>query len=253
MSKSERIAIVTGASRGIGKYTALALAERGTDLIITYASAEQEANEVVREIRESGRQAVALRLDLTAPGSTKLFAGEVRRVLREVWSRDTFDFLVNNAGIGGHSAFADTSEAAFDTLLAVHFKGPFFLTQVLLPLIADGGRVVNVSTGLTRYTYPGLSVYAAAKGAVEVWTRALAVELGPRRIGVNVVAPGGVATDFGGGVMRDPGLQQVVAAETSLGRIGEPEDIAGVIAALCGPETRWVTGQRIEVTGGYRL
>ncbi|AKT39220.1 SDR family NAD(P)-dependent oxidoreductase [Chondromyces crocatus] len=258
MSNAERqtpspVALITGASRGIGKSTALALADRGIDVILTYVSAEQEANDVVRALRDKGRKAVALRLDVAKVDTFDAFVGEVRRHLTQTFARDTFDFLVNNAGFGGHAPFADTSEETFDALLAVHFKGPFFLTQKLLPLLADGGRIVNLSTGLTRYVFPGLSVYAAAKGALEVLTRALAVELGPRRIAVNTVAPGGITTDFGGGVMRDPELQKVVTAETPLGRIGEPEDVAGVVASLLAPETRWITGQRIEVTGGYRL
>jgi NAD(P)-dependent dehydrogenase (short-subunit alcohol dehydrogenase family) len=247
------VALVTGASRGIGRSTALTLAERGAGVIVTYLSAESEANEVVATIHAKGGKASALRLDVAQVGSFDSFVVEVRRELERVWSRDRFDFLVNNAGIGGYSPFAETSEATFDALLAVHFRGPFFLTQKLLPLIADGGRIVNLSTGLARYVYPGFSAYAAVKGAVEVLTRTLAVELGPRRISVNVVAPGGIVTDFGGGVMRDPGLQNAVAAETPLGRIGEPEDVAGVVAALLSPETRFITGQRVEVTGGYRL
>lgn len=253
ISSDMNIALITGASRGIGKSTALALADRGADVIVTYVSREQEANEVVQAIREKGRKAVALRLDVGQAATFDTFAADVRRALREVWSRETFDFLVNNAGIGGYSPFAETSEAAFDALVAVHFKGPFFLTQKLLPLLADGGRIINVSTGLARYVYPGFSTYAAVKGALEVLTRALAVELGPRRITVNAVAPGGIVTDFGGGGMRDPNLQKMVVAETPLGRVGEPEDVAGVIASLLAPETGWITGQRIEVTGGYRL
>ena len=247
------IALITGASRGIGKSTALALAERGIDVILTYVSAEQEASGVVDELRAKGRKAVALRLDLSQTDTFGRFVASVRRALAEAWSRDSFDFLVNNAGIGGYSPFLETTEAVFDALVAVHFKGPFFLTQQLVPLIADGGRIVNVSTGLARYVYPGFSAYAAVKGALEVLTRALAVELGPRRISVNAIAPGGIVTDFGGGVLRNPELQKAVAAETPLGRIGEPEDVAGAIASLLAPETRWITGQRIEVTGGYRL
>lgn len=250
---SPAIALITGGSRGIGKSTALALAERGIDVVLTYISAEQEAHAVVDAIRAKGRKAVALRLDLAQSSTFAAFTDELRRTLARVWQRDSFDYLVNNAGIGGYAPFTETSEATFDALVAVHFKGPFFLTQKLLPLLADGGRIVNVSTGLARYVYPGFSVYAAVKGALEVLTRTLAVELGPRRISVNAVAPGGIVTDFGGGALRDPGLQQVVAAETPLGRIGEPEDVAGVIASLLAPETRWITGQRIEVTGGYRL
>lgn len=247
------IALITGASRGIGRSTALALAERGVDVIVTYVSQERDANEVVQAIRNKGRKAVAVQLDVGKAGTFDTFAAGVKRLLREVWSRDTFDQLVNNAGVGGYSLFAETSEATFDELVAVHFKGPFFLTQKLLPLLADGGRIINLSTGLTRYAYPGCSTYAAVKGAVEVLTRALAVELGPRRITVNAVAPGGIVTDFGGGAMRDPNLQKVVAAETPLGRMGEPDDVAGVIVSLLAPETGWITGQRIEVTGGYRL
>ena len=247
------IALITGASRGIGKSTALALADRGVDVILTYRSAEEEAHAVVRAVRAKGREAVALRLDVGETATFDAFDVEVHRQLQHVWSRDAFDFLVNNAGVGGYAPFAETSEALFDALVAVHFKGPFFLTQKLLPRIADGGRVVNLSTGLARYVYPGFSAYGAVKGALEALTRALAVELGPRRITVNAVAPGGIATDFGGGTMRDPNLQKIVAAETPLGRVGEPEDVAGVIAALLAPETGWLTGQRIEVTGGYRL
>jgi NAD(P)-dependent dehydrogenase (short-subunit alcohol dehydrogenase family) len=247
------IALVTGGSRGIGRSTVLALAEQGTDVIFTYVSAEKEASEVVTALESRGRRALALRLDLTRVDGFDAFVNRVREQLERVWGRRHFDFLINNAGAGGYAPFAETSEATFDELVALHFKGPYFLTQKLLPLLADGGRIVNLSTGLARYVYPGFSAYAAVKGAVEVLTRALAVELGPRRITVNAVAPGGIATDFGGGVMRDPGLQKVVVAETPLGRIGEPEDVAGVIAALLAPGTRWVTGQRIEVTGGYRL
>ena len=247
------IALVTGGSRGIGRSTALALADQGTDVLLTYVTAEAEAHAVVAAIEARGRRAVALRLDLTRLDELGAFVSRVREALERMGGRTSLDFLVNNAGVGGYAPFATTSEATFDELVALHFKGPFFLTQKLLPLLADGGRIVNVSTGLARYVHPGLSVYAAVKGALEVLTRALAVELGPRRITVNTVAPGGIATDFGGGVMRDPGLQEVVAAETPLGRIGEPGDVAGVIAALLSPGTRWVTGQRIEVTGGYRL
>ncbi|MBX3259935.1 MAG: SDR family oxidoreductase [Labilithrix sp.] len=247
------IALVTGGSRGIGRSTALALADRGVDVIVTYVSRAADASEVVEAVRGKGRRAVALRLDVGAASSFDAFVTEVRRALGQVWSRDSFDYLVNNAGVGGYAPFSETSEEAFDQLVAVHFKGPFFLTQKLLPLIAEGGSIVNMSTGLARYVYPGFSAYAAAKGAVEVLTRALAVELGPRRINVNVVAPGGIVTDFGGGVMRDPGLQKAVGAETPLGRVGGPDDVAGVVALLLAPGSRWVTGQRIEVTGGYRL
>lgn len=252
-NENSSIALITGASRGIGKSTALALAERGIDVIATYVSAEKEANEVVAAVRAKGRKAIALRLDLTKTASFDGFVTDVKRHLGQVWSRPHLDYLVNNGGAGGGGPFADTDEATFDALVGAHFKGPFFLTQKLLPLIADGGRIVNVSTGVTRYTFPGTSLYAAVKSALEAMTRVLAVELGPRRIAVNTVAPGGILTDFGGGYLRDPQFQKVVVADTALGRVGEPEDIAGVIAALLSTDLGWVTGQRIEATGGYRL
>ena len=246
------IALVTGSSRGIGRSTVHALADRGYDVIITYRTGEAEANDVVRAITAKGRAAVALRLDVADLGSFGAFTEAVRGALAG-FGRERFDVLVNNAGIGGFAPFTEQTEVAFDALFDAHFKGPYFLTQKLLPWIADGGRIVNLSTGLTRYVVPGVSVYAAAKAAIESLTRYLAVELGPRRITVNVVAPGGIATDFGGGVMRDETLQRQVAADTPLGRVGEPDDVAGVIAALVGAEGRWINGQRIEVTGGYRL
>lgn len=247
-----RISLVTGGSRGIGRATALALADRGHDVLITYASNLEAAREVVALVSQRGRRAAALRLDVGAAATFDGFIEEVRRTLHG-WHEERLDDLVNNAGTGGYAPFDTTTEAAFDELFAVHVKGPFFLTQKLLPLLREGGRIVNLSSGLSRYVYPGFAAYSAAKGAVDVLTRALAVELGQRRIVVNAVAPGGIATDFGGGAMRDPELQKHVAADTPLGRVGEPEDVAGVIAALLSPDTRWVTGQRVEATGGYRL
>ncbi len=247
------VALITGASRGIGKSTALALADHGIDIIVTYVTSEKEANDVVGAVRGKGRKAVALRLDLRRVETFDAFVADVKRHLAQTWSRETLDFLVNNGGSGGFASFVETSETTFDALVGVHFKGPFFLTQKLLPVLADGGRIVNVSTGVTRYTFPGVSAYAAVKSALEALTRALAVELGPRRIAVNTVAPGGVVTDFAGGYLRDPGFQKAVIGDTPLGRVGEPEDVAGVIASLLSPDTRWITGQRIEVTGGYRL
>lgn len=247
------IALITGGSRGIGRSSALILAERGIDCILTYVSSEKEASDVVQAVRDKGRKAAAVRLDVGKVATFDAFVADLTKQLARLWSRDTLDFLVNNAGSGGFGAFADTSEATFDELVDVHFKGPFFLTQKLLPLLARGGRIVNVSTGVTRYTYPGVSVYAAVKSALEALTRALALELGPRGISVNAVAPGGIVTDFGGGYLRDEQLQKTVAQDTPLGRVGQPEDVAGVIASLLSTDTRWITGQRLEVTGGYRL
>lgn len=252
-SVSTSIALITGSSRGIGKSTALALADRGVDVLVTYASAEAEAAEVVRAIQAKGRRAAALRLDLADTRSFAAFANDVRRALSSFGGRETFDFLVHNAGVGGGGSVAETTEATFDSLVAVHMKGPLFLTQALLPLLADGGRIVTVTTGLTRYHHAGTAVYSAVKSATEVISRHLAVELGPRGITVNSVAPGGIATDFGGGLLRAEAVQRAVAAETPLGRMGQPEDVADVIATLLSPAARWISGQRIEVTGGYRL
>lgn len=246
------IALVTGGSRGIGRATALLLADRGFDLVITYRDNQAAAAEVVAAIEQRGRRATALPLEIAAPATFAAFAGAVRGVL-ERWSAPRIHALVNNAGVGHYALIADQTEAQFQALFDVHLKGPYFLTQALLPVVADHGRIVNVSTGLARYTYPGTSAYAIMKGGLEVFTRSAARELGARGITVNTVAPGGVVTDFGGGVMRDPGLQSSVIEQTPLGRVGVPEDVAGAIAMLLAPESGWVTGQRIEATGGYAL
>lgn len=249
-----RIALVTGASRGLGRNTALALADHGVDVVITFRSNEAEAGEVVAEIERRGRKAAALCLDAADTTTFPAFADSLRAVLNRQWQRDTFDFLVNNAGIGAHASFAETTEAQFDELANVHLKGPFFLTQRLLPMLADGGRIVNISTGLTRFTLPGFAAYAAMKGGVEVLTRYMARELGARGIAANTVAPGAIETDFGGGAVRDNSqLNQMIAAQTALGRVGVPDDIGPMIAALLGPGNRWITGQRIEVSGGQSL
>ncbi|WNV88470.1 SDR family oxidoreductase [Umezawaea sp. Da 62-37] len=246
-----KIAIVTGANRGLGRNAALALARQGVDLIITYRSNAAEADAVVQEVAALGRTAVALRLDM---GASAGFADDVRRVLKETWDRDTFDHLVNNAGVGIHSSFADTTEEVFDELMAVHFKGVFFLTQALLPVIADGGRILNVSSGLARFAGPGYAAYGAMKGAVEVLTRYLAKELGPRGITVNTIAPGPIETDFGGGVVRDNAdVNAALASQIALGRVGVPDDIGGVVASLLSDDNAWITGQRIEASGGMLL
>ncbi|WP_137172343.1 SDR family NAD(P)-dependent oxidoreductase [Massilia sp. HP4] len=249
-----RIALVTGASRGLGRNTAMHIARKGGDVIVTYQSREQDAQAVVDEIRAMGRKALALRLDVGNIGSFAAFADLLRAGLRDTWGRDSFDHLVNNAGHGDMAPFLDTTEAQFDRLVDVHFKGVFFLTQALLPLLADGGRIVNLSTGLTRVSFPGFGAYAAVKGAVEVLSVYLAKELGGRGIAVNTVAPGAIETDFLGGAVRDtPDLNGVFAGMTALGRVGVPDDIGPMIASLLGDENRWVNGQRIEVSGGQTI
>lgn len=246
-----KIAIVTGASRGLGRNTALSIARHGSDAIITYQSREDDAQAVVKKVEALGRRAVALQLDVSDVAGFPRFAEGVRAVLRETWQRDTFDHLVNNPGHGERAAIADTTEAQFDKLVNVHFKGVFFLTQALLPLIADGGRIVNLSSGLTRISFPGFSAYAAVKGAVEVLSVYMAKELGKRGIGVNTVAPGAIETDFLGGAVRDmPDLNQTFAAMTALGRVGVPDDIGPMIASLLAGDNRWINAQRIEVSGG---
>lgn len=248
------IALVTGGSRGLGRSTALALAAQGIDLILTWHRREDEAEAVVREVQALGRRAVALQLDVGDAASFDGFAARVRAALHEHWQRDRFDHLVNNAGSGVHAPFAATTEAQFDDMVRIHLKGSFFLTQKLLPLIADGGRIVNTSSGLARFTLPGYAAYAAMKGGIEVLTRYLAKELGPRGIRVNTVAPGAIETDFGGGVVRDnPQLNAAIAAQTALGRVGQAGDVGGAVAALLGPGSAWISGQRIEVSGGAHL
>ena len=251
MSTTTPIALITGGSRGLGKNMALRLAERGTDVVLTYRSNQAEAEAVVSAITRLGRRAVALQLDVGKSSGFAAFAGQLRKLLAEHWQRDRFDYLVNNAGVGIHASFAETSEAQFDELMNVHLKGTFFLTQTLLPLIADGGRILNLSSGLARFALPGYSAYAAMKGAIEVLTRYLAKELGPRRIAVNTLAPGAIETDFGGGKLRDNAdLNAFVAAQTALGRTGLPDDIGGVVAMLLAKECGWINAQRIEASGG---
>jgi NAD(P)-dependent dehydrogenase (short-subunit alcohol dehydrogenase family) len=248
------ITLITGASRGLGRNTALCIARGGGDVILTYRKEEQEAQAVVAAIEALGRKAVALRLDTAQAATFPAFTAAMQQALSATWSRATFDHLVNNAGHGDYALIADTTEAQFDSLVDVHFKGVFFLTQAMLPLLADGGRIVNLSTGLTGPCFSGYAAYAAAKGAVEVLTRYLAKELGARGIAVNTVAPGAIATDFGGGAVRDNAeVNQLFAGITALGRAGVPDDIGPMIASLLAPANRWVNGQRIEVSGGQGI
>ena len=251
---TQRIALVTGGSRGLGKNAALKLAAKGTDILLTYHSNRQAALEVVAEIEQKGVKAAALALNVGDSSTFDAFASEVAHVLAQKWGRTTFDYLLNNAGIGLNVPFAETSEAQFDELMNIQFKGPFFLTQRLLPLLQDGGRILNVSSGLARFALPGYAAYAAMKGAMEVLTRYQAKELGGRGISVNIIAPGAIETDFGGGVVRDNAeVNRHIAAQTALGRVGLPDDIGDAIAALLSDELAWMNAQRVEVSGGMFL
>ncbi len=244
------ITLITGGSRGLGRNAAEHLARQGHDVILTYRAARAEAEQVIALVESHGRRAAALALDVGDSASFPAFADEVRRVLAG-WGRERIDHLVNNAGMGIYAAFADTTPAQFDDLMRVHLKGPFFLTQALLPVIADGGRILNVSSGLARFSLAGYAAYAMMKGGIEVMTRYLASELGARRIRVNTLAPGAIETDFGGGQVRDnAAVNALVASVTALGRPGLPDDIGGVIASLLSPGTAWINGQRVEASGG---
>ena len=250
---TQKIALITGGSRGLGKNTALHLAAQGVGIVLTYRSKEDEAHAVVAQIVDAGGKAAALQLDTSVASTFAAFTEQLRGVLQTTWQRDTFDFLVNNAGVGVHAAFADTTEAQLDQMYNIHLKGVFMLTQALLPVIADGGRIVNISTGLARFATPGFAAYAAMKGAIETLTRYLAKELGARGIAVNTVAPGAIETDFGGGAVRDNAqMNAYIASQTALGRVGLPDDIGGAIASLLSAGSGWINAQRIEVSGGRR-
>jgi NAD(P)-dependent dehydrogenase (short-subunit alcohol dehydrogenase family) len=254
MSTSNKIALITGGSRGLGKNMAISLAQKGINVILTYNSKQDEAQAVVAEIEKAGAKGAALQLNT---GDIKSFDGffeQFKTVLKDTFNTDRFDFLVNNAGIGIHASFAETTEDQFDQLMNIHFKGVFFLTQKALPLINDGGRIVNLSSGLARFSNPGYGAYAAMKGAIEVLSRYQAKELGVRGIAVNVVAPGAIETDFGGGLVRDNDqVNKMVAGVTALGRVGLPDDIGPVVAFLCTDDAKWVNAQRIEVSGGMNV
>ncbi|WP_221391718.1 SDR family NAD(P)-dependent oxidoreductase [Dyadobacter sp. NIV53] len=254
MESQNKIALVTGASRGLGKNMVLNLAKKGIDIIAVYNSNENEANEVVKEVEALGLKAVALQLNVA---DTKTFDGFFERlsvVLDQNWQRKNFDFLINNAGIDRYSAFKDTTEESFDELMNVHFKGVYFLTQKSIPFIADNGGIVNLSTGLARFATPGYAAYASMKGAIEVLTKYLAKELGPKGIRVNIVAPGIIHTDFTKGAFTaHPKLEDYMSSITALGRVGQPDDIGGIVAFLCTDDARWITAQRIEASGGMFL
>ncbi|MDR6394064.1 SDR family NAD(P)-dependent oxidoreductase [Herbaspirillum seropedicae] len=250
-TQSPRIALITGGSRGLGKNTALHLARDGAGVILTYVGNQQAAEATVAELQALGAVAVALRLDLADSASFPAFAQAVREALKTHWQAEHFHYLVNNGGMGMHASIEETSEAVFDALFKVHLKGPFFLTQALLPLLAQGGRIINISSGLARFSLPGYAAYASMKGGVEVMTRYMAKEFGARGIVVNTVAPGAIETDFGGGRVRDNAeLNSFVAHQTALGRAGLPDDIGAAIASLLRPDNGWINAQRVEVSGG---
>lgn len=253
MQKS-KIALVTGGSRGLGKNMAISIAKRGLDVILTYNSKKDEAEEVVKEIENLGQKAFALQLNVGDSSTFGTFFAEVKIALQDKFQSDKFDFLINNAGIGIHAPFAETTEEQFDTLVNIQLKGTFFMSQNALPLLSDGGGIVNISTGLARFSLPGYAAYATMKGGVETLTKYMAKELGSRKIRVNVVAPGAIETDFGGGVVRDNNdVNAHIASQTALGRVGLPDDIGGVVAFLCSEDAKWVNAQRIEASGGMFL
>ncbi|MES2387096.1 MAG: SDR family oxidoreductase [Bacteroidota bacterium] len=254
MSTATKIALVTGGSRGLGKDMALKIADKGFNVLITYNSRADEAQKVVAEIEAKGQKAAALQLDAGNIKSFDAFYEQVKTTLSEKFGTATFDFLVNNAGVGHYAPFAETTEEAFDMLSNIHFKGVYFLTQKALPLINNGGSIINISSGLARFSRPGSSAYGAMKGGLETLTRYMAAELGSRQIRANVVAPGAIETDFGGGGVRDnPVLNKIIADNTALGRAGKPEDIGGIVAFLCTEDARWINAQRIEASGGFSI
>lgn len=251
---ANKIALVTGGSRGLGENMAIALANKGIHVILTYNSKKDEAQQVVKEIEKAGAKAAALQFNAADVKGFDTFLNEVKTVLKNTFNTDRFDFLINNAGTALYAPFTETTEEQFDAALNIHYKGVFFLTQKSLPVMNDGGRIINISSGLARFSFPGSSAYGSMKGAVEVLTRYLAKELGPRGIAANIVAPGAIETDFGNGNVRDnKQVNAQIAGLTALGRVGLPDDIGGVVAFLCTEDARWINGQRIEVSGGMML
>lgn len=254
MKTQNKIALITGGSRGLGKNAALKIAAKGIDVIVTYQSKKEDAENTVAEIKRLGVNAAALQLDVANAANFDAFFSEVQSVLRSVFNADKFDFLINNAGTGLHASFAETKMEDFDNLVNIHFKGPYFITQKALPFLNDGGGIVNISSGLARFSLPGSSAYAAMKGAMEVLTKYQAKELGSRGIRSNIVAPGAIETDFSGGAVRDNAdLNKMIASQTALGRVGVPDDIGGLVAFLCTEDARWINAQRIEASGGMFL
>ncbi|MCL8538343.1 SDR family oxidoreductase [Chryseobacterium gallinarum] len=254
MTTKTNIALVTGGNRGLGKNSALKIAQKGLDVIITYRSNKDEAEAVVEEIRKMGRNAVAFQLDTKNIKSFDAFVKEVTDYLQQNTGNSRIDYLINNAGTALYSPITEVTEEQLDDMVDIHFKGVFFLTQKLLPVMNDGGGIINISSGLARFATPGSSVYGSVKAGVEMLTKYMAKELGERKIKANVIAPGAIETDFGGGRVRDnKEINAVVAGATALGRVGLPDDIGGVVAFLCTEDARWINGQRIEVSGGMFL
>jgi NAD(P)-dependent dehydrogenase (short-subunit alcohol dehydrogenase family) len=252
--KKKKIALITGGSRGLGKDMALALSEKGTDIILTYNTRAEEAEQVAAQIRDMGNKSAVLQFNVGDVGSFDAFLGQLSAQLKNTWDTGTFDFLVNNAGIGASIPIAEVTEEKFDEIMSIHFKGVYFLTQRSLPMINDNGGVVFISSGATRFNVPGYSVYASSKGATEVFSRYLAKEYGHRGIRSNVVAPGAIETDFNGALIRNnPQTKAFIAGQTALGRVGNADDIGSVVAFLCSDEAKWINGQRIEVSGGVNL
>jgi NAD(P)-dependent dehydrogenase (short-subunit alcohol dehydrogenase family) len=248
------IALITGGSRGLGKSMALHLAQKGYDVIITYQHSKAEAQSVVDEIRQHGQKAALLQLDIAQTKMFPPFLEELKALLASQWHTAHFDILINNVGIGINTPFMETTEEQFDTLMNIHLKGTFFFIQTMLPILNDGGRILNISTGLARFSLPGFSAYAMMKGGIEVLTRYLALELGKRNITVNVLAPGAIATDFGGGVVRDnENANAYIASQIALGRVGLADDIGAAVSMLVSDDAHWINGERIEVSGGMRL
>lgn len=249
-----KIALITGSSRGLGKSMALHLAQKQYHVIVTYKQNEAQAQQTVKDIEVLGQQAVALKLDASAPESLDSFVLDVKQVLESHWQTTQLDVLVNNAGMGVYAAIAETTSVQFDELVNVHVKVPFFLTQKLLPMLKDGSKIVNISSGLARFSMPGYAAYAMMKGAIEVMTRYLANELGARQIVVNTLAPGAIETDFGGGMVRDnQEINGMIASQTALGRVGLPDDIGSALTCMVSDDFKWVNGQRVEVSGGVLL
>ena len=253
-NSTSKIALVTGASRGLGKDSALQLAKKGFDIIITYHTKKEDAENVISEINNLGKKAFAVQLDIATTSGFENFKTEIKTILDSHFGGNKLDALVNNAGVGINSPFESTSEEALDAMTNIHFKGPYFLTQKLLPLLNDGSSIVNTSSGLARFSFAGYSAYGAMKAAIDSLTRYQALELGARKIRVNSVAPGAIATDFGGGFVRDNSdMNQLIASQTALERVGLADDIGSVVAFLCTEDSKWINAQRIEVSGGFKI